>query len=526
MFLWLALRLPFFKLEALGINIETDAAVLVSSRKSVCAATPKCIQEGVSIGMSAATAQALLKCDVVNRDVHKEQKLLNTLCDSLYAFTPYIEEYLPDKNSDSAPQGLFLELSRCTKLFGGTDALLVHIKQVLLSAGLEFYWGLSESNKAAWLLSNNTSAQIETRAGSNSILNVDVSTIDEFPKEASKLEKMGFLSFADIQKHIDKEGVFSLKKRFSDAFIQYLLDVLSVNDAHNAENIQPEDVSQQDMFFADTAKPLVNGSHSNSKLKALTVYEPEESYIDSIIFDYPVSSLDLLREPISELLKNLSDYLLAKQKQCGGIQWRLSDIHQHQEVVSVRCEHIYRDWRWLYELSLLKLEQIGLPFEVDQITLMQPLFVDAELATEALPIFSSPKSPSNNRELQRLLVKIQARLGESNVFKVSYKDDHFPECAHKHVGVEEKPVSALQTDHKSVIRPGWMLNTPVSIGKHQNDLQWHGRVELVRGPERLEGHWWNKPTARDYFIAVREDHARLWVFNDLFREEWFVQGVF
>jgi len=70
------------------------------------------------------------------------------------------------------------------------------------------------------------------------------------------------------------------------------------------------------------------------------------------------------------------------------------------------------------------------------------------------------------------------------------------------------------------------LEKPVAIEKNNNDLFWRGQIRLLVGPERIQGQWWKKPTARDYFLAQRQDAVRLWIFHDLHNDQWYVQGIF
>lgn len=532
MYIWLALRFPFFKLQAHGVNIVdigstedqvATACVVASSNKQVCAATPQCFQEGVQLGMPVSTAQALLPCEVKPRSDDLEAQLLQKVSDALYAFTPYIQSYYPNEKDESCDQGLLLELSRCLRLFGSLEALYEGICSALVELGIRFKSALSQSAKAAWLLSSQDSFQYSSKSShqysSKDRADLDIGSIhirelDEFPEQAEALEGMGFLTLSDTAKHIEKEGLAALQKRFDTAFIQYLFDILSIELKQDALN---SPLSQPSLF---------DDSKAERTIKPRAIYEPKEVYSDGLSFDYPLNAIELLHEPMQHLLKRLSEYLISKQKQCAGIQWRFSDIYQNQDLIDVRCELIYRDWQLLHELSLIKLEQSGLAFEVDQLELVNPIFLDAELSTDELHIDTSGKQNINRRDVQRVVTKIQARLGEESVFKVTYKDEHFPECAQRRIGVQEAAAKPFENGHQPIARPGWILNTPITIGKHQNNLNWNGKVELVRGPERLEGHWWNKPTARDYYIAVRSDQVRLWIFNDLFREEWFVQGVF
>ena len=55
-----------------------------------------------------------------------------------------------------------------------------------------------------------------------------------------------------------------------------------------------------------------------------------------------------------------------------------------------------------------------------------------------------------------------------------------------------------------------------------------GRLELVRGPERIESGWWDgHDIARDYFEARHPDGACYWIYRELrARGDWYVHGVF
>ncbi len=333
MHIWLALRFPLFKLEALEVDIEHEACVIASSQKKVCAATALCWREGIKIDMPVTTAQALMSCVVHTRDQDKEQDLLQRVCDVLYAFTPYIQSYYPNTQDESGDQGLLLELSRCTRLFGGGNKLLYKITEALSTFGVCFQWSMSTSAKAAWLLS----AQPLEKPDFDDVLNIKTRDLDEFPEAGSALEEMGFLGLRDVKKHIDSEGLFSLQKRFDTATIQYLLDILSVEakDSSIIYSDTPFDIfsNAKDTLIQEE---LFSSSHTSYRaIKPSVIYEPETDYNDSLSFDFPLVSLELLHEPMQQLLKNLSEYLIVQQKQCGGIQWRFSDIYQNREILDV-----------------------------------------------------------------------------------------------------------------------------------------------------------------------------------------------
>ena len=541
---WIAVRFPYFPLEVLGVDVRTDSVVLASRKNTVCSASECCINEGVKLHMPISTAQLMLECRVLKRDAKAEAQALRDLCSQLYAYTPYINPYIAEPKSDTSEQGVLLEVSRCERLFGGFNNLQEKINTSLSSMPFTYACATSGSDKTAWLLTYAEESAEQSIAAPSSttqsnttqiteldrLLALPVTLLHEFPGESIALQKIGFRCLGDIWCQLKKGGLASFRKRFPLIFVEYLSEIF---------NPFLDDKEGQQDFFSG---PLFSTSPE--------VYSPQKDYIDTLYFDYPIATVELLLEPMKKLLQNLSDYLVANQKHCAGIQWKFSDIYHNSDTLDVRCECVYRDWKLLFELTQIQISQRDLPFEVDQIALVKPHLLEIDLETEALFLAQSSdakasagiRSPSDvdglvvikdksvkrikTKEEQVTVARVQSRLGDNNVFKVTYMDDHVPELSHKKCNVNDTINIPLSGQHEHTPRPDWLLQTPVSIGCNQNNLRWHGSVQLIRGPERVHAHWWDKPTERDYFVAVREDHIRLWVFNDLQTKEWFVQGVF
>lgn len=508
--LWLAVRFPFFSFETLGLNSSRDAALLVSHQQKVCAATLPCLTAGVEIGMPVSTAQLVLACQTYKKDERSDTRQCRAVCDGLYQYTPYIQEYSGYRYYGEGQRGLVLELSRCLRLFDGLDALLKKITSALQQTGFTYRLGQAQSSEAAWLLSyenaaaclENTPALAPTR---DRLLALPIHSIKEFPEEIEALQQMGFYWLRDIWQQWQKEGLLTLQKRFCSAFITYLKLLL---------HCDTEKEHQQDLFV------------SMGETSTRVIYEPEFNYNDTTLFDFPVVNMELLYVPMHMMLQNLSDYLISHQQYCFGVQWVFQDIYQQQKSLDVRCEKPHRDGALLYELTLIQLEQRGLPFEVDQLMLCCPALTEFTGQTQHLALIDEKWPSLNAQDFQCLTAKIMARIGDDNVFKLTTCDEIMPESANRTVGIHAEPQPKMSELHQHAARPSWMLNTPVFLGKQQNDLRWYGKVELIRGPERLEGQWWDRPQARDYFIAMREDYTRLWIFHDLLKNEWFVHGVF
>jgi protein ImuB len=52
----------------------------------------------------------------------------------------------------------------------------------------------------------------------------------------------------------------------------------------------------------------------------------------------------------------------------------------------------------------------------------------------------------------------------------------------------------------------------------------HGSVARLLGPYRLSGGWWRSETRRDYYFAELSGGEIAWIFHDLVRRRWFLQG--
>lgn len=520
----LALRFPLLALEALAIDAVNDLVIVVSARNTVVAASTKCLEKGIEPGMPVNTAELILNCKRVERNTDKETALLTRICDALYAFTPYIQRYNPNEKLDSTEQGLLLELTRSIRLFKGLPLLLEQIVTALNDMGLCFFAALGHSGKAAWLLSYQSEQPnqvIPLYKGGNEqgykksieslIAHIQIKHLQAFPEEANELLQAGFVSFSDLRRQIQREGLFPLQKRFKPAFIYYLQEV--GGDWLFSNSVTDGPSPQQTLFpLASPRAPAV-------------VYEPETVFVENIEFDWPLSSIELLHEPMKMLLQRLCSYLVSYQLQCHGVTWHFSDIYQNTTSMNVRSERIYRDWLLLYELSLIQLESQGLPFEINLLEISQPLLSPVHFEAAGLTD-DTKQALVANKHVQRMIARIQARVGENNVFKLSLKDEHVPELSQQKVASHHPICNSLPESSQYAERPSWLLNKPVPIGKHQNDLFWRGRIQLIRGPEKLSAHWWDKPVERDYFTAVRDDHVRLWVFYDVLKSEWCVQGIF
>jgi len=498
-------------MEVLGIAHNSNEAVVITQKQQVLCATLKAQQQGIKAGIATTTAQLFTPCQSIERDIQREQAAIHQLADALYSYTPYIEKHSPCALRDS---GLTIEISRSLQLFKGLNRLKELVNNTLDNHHFFACSSLGHTNKSAWLLSYTTETHDNNPEREHIMARLCTLSIDVLkhcpqhiftpPKlhsHINALDKSGFNTLGDIMQQIDKQSLASFRKRWGHPFAQLLADIFDIDAG-----------LEQPSLFEQTVE----------------VHQPEEHFYEHLQFDYPIRGSEQLYLPMECLLKNLSEYLTTRQLQCQNIEWLFFDIYHNKYTLSVHSSDSQNQWPLLLELTHIQLQAQSLPFEIDSIELLCQNPSPLEATNQHLN-FESPKYEKPHKLSYNFAVttaKLKARLGDGALFKIQYQDSHIAEQSNTKTPLESPPQPFLDKGPIGTLRPSWLFNAPLPIQEKQQVLYWRGRLHLLQGPERIEGNWWATPTARDYFMAQRDDNLRLWIFYDLLNKQWYVQGVF
>jgi len=498
--LWLALRLPSLPAMALGVvSVDPAYPLAVAEKQRVIYANQAARAAGVVRGMDITTATLLSNCEIHNRDQAAEALLLDQLCEHLYQFTPYIESYSCEPISQG---GLLLELSSCLFLFDDLQKLSEKIFAFMQDNFYEYAHGLAHTARAAWLLSfvgYEITGDEDKPLFIERLKQLPIELLHDFPTAVDGLYKMGFTSLGDLVRQIEAKSLGSITKRFGHEFSDALSAIFALDHQF-----------QQASLFQRPPE----------------LYKPSEYFAEVLQFDYPLRQLDQLHRPIEVLLQKLSDYLRKRQQQTQLIEWTLADIYHNRAPLPVRSDNPQTHWQLFFDLTLIQLEQHQLPFEVDTLELRCTNTSPLQNATDVLDFNHTRKSDRRTRDFAITAAKLKARLGDAAIFKLSYVDSYLPEASNSQIPLADQPNQILPPAHTKGLRPTWLLPQPIAMEKRGDNLYWRGSVELLVGPERIQGNWWSKPIARDYFLARRSDHLRLWIYRDLHSQQWYVQGIF
>lgn len=147
-----------------------------------------------------------------------------------------------------------------------------------------------------------------------------------------------------------------------------------------------------------------------------------------------------------------------------------------------------------------------------------------------------PDDTRGREPLAQVLERLAARLGEDRVVRPLLCEDHRPEV----MGRWQPATQALPRDTWPVLlagpQPSLLLKRPLKLLVRQHRPLYLGELQLLLGPQRVEGGWWDRDEAtghprhavRDYWVAQSPLAGVLWVFQTRLAQEpaWFLHGFF
>ena len=485
--LWLHLEFPLLALELFTRDLPADVRPLavVEQQRVLCldARAGTC---GVRAGISISTARALCPSlrTIEHQPTHEAAALLE-LADWSHRFTSL--------SSRVPPTGLLLEVGASLRLFGGPASLLQQVEEQLRERGYTHRSGLAPTPAGAGLLAR---AQPCSHVDiPHWCVNGDLAAfrtcLDALPlgllelaeSQHQRLRRMGFKRIGELL----ALPRAALGKRFGNEFLQRLA-----------------------RLAGELADPR-------------PAHRPREFFLAERAFPEPLHHCAALLFPMQRMLRELGDFLERRQAHCQRLLWQLRDGSGQTLELALACSLQRHDHAALLELTRLRLDSVRFAGTVESLTLSCRDFVPTPQHNATL--FGAAGQNETHAALAALLDRLALRLGEKHVIGLGLADAHLPElawcAAHQGNSVHSASPPPGQ-------RPTWLLYEPQPLAGDTRDLRCDGRrLQLLRGPERIETGWWSREARRDYFVARREhDGALCWIFRDCRNQRWFLQGFF
>ena len=484
---WFALRRP----ELRGIPFVL--AVKDHGRMVISAADRLALGQGIPPGMPVADARALLpELQVVDDKPGLAAKLLKALAVWCIRFTPIA--------GVDPPQGLVLDVSGCTHLWGGEETYLKEIVTRLQTAGYTVRAAMADTIGAAWAATRYGVSEVTITGSADqtaALLRLPPEALRLEPEVVDRLHRLGLRtigSFAGMQRS-------ALRRRFGPGLLQQLDRALGLE----AETIEP--------------------------------VQPRTQYQERLPCLEPIMTATGIEIALQRLLETLCNRL---QKEAKGLRsaifscYRVDGKQQQLTIGTNRATHNTTHLVKLFEPSIATSE----PDLGNELFILEaPTIEDAPAVQETL---FSGSTGLDNSHIAELLDKITGRFGSGSIHRWLPDERHWPERSIKPAtSLQEKPTTPWRTDRPRPIhllpRPELIEVTapipdyPPMLFRYKGQLH---TIAKADGPERIEREWWlDQGPHRDYYTVEDEAGQRYWLFRsghytEEQKPQWFIHGFF
>ncbi len=429
----------------------------------------------------------------------KDRDLLSAIADWCDRYTPLVAE--------DGEDGLFLDITGCTHLFGGEEALLEDIPSRLFRMGFDVRAAIASSPALAWAIARfGRGGVIGDETARDALLALPIQALRLEPELVSSLSKLGLKRVRDLA----AAPRAPLARRFGTLLMQRLDQALG----HEDEPISPRRpianlsaerrlaepvVSQDDIIhiagrLAASLRPGLEARGAGGRTFELVLFR-----VDGKVLRIAVGASQPLRDP---------------ERICRLFSERLAAIHDDLDAG--------------FGFEILRLNVLS----HEDFNARQGDFAGREQGETSLPDFVD---------------RVAARLGPDCLSGFFLQESHIPEKAvltvpaTNHLRAGKPPETALPlTD-----RPLRLLKHPEQMEAFASEVpdgppgsfRWRRalhRTARSEGPERIEPEWWNSlegERVRDYFRVEDEQGYRFWIYREGFYgstppPRWFVHGLF
>lgn len=529
--LWLYIDFPSLQLDCLQASTPISAeqehtsaqpiAIVDSKMNRIVQlndnAKAKGLQIGMGLGMAAALAHDL---HVVPYQIAEEEAYLLTLAEQVYSVTANIALF--------PPQGLALKVGDMLKLYQHLNVYIKAINSVLSPYHLNMNFACGYSVMSAQLLACSGANLITTDQNiimkASAGLRVDQLFITD--KAKSSLARLGIKTLAQLQALPIKECA----KRLDSNTIEYLAQL------------------------------------KEQKVKSLRFYQPKHHFEHSVELLYEMMNLDVLLQPIKQLLKLLEAFLLRRDYICQQLELclfhRIDGLnHVLQQTLTINSatgEYLVAQW---LNLVNLKLSNIKLLAPITKVSLRVQHFQPN--TGEIYDIFQGKKGQLSFAQLASLLVN---KLGDEKILRLQQVNDHRAELAsicQPFVNCSANKASNNNSQNAGKVKDGVIADKSTQYAVEEQGLRpsfilaepepLMSNIRLLHGPERISTAWWeqskdkvilksgnseaidnNETVAehgyqRDYFVAKNAQGQYCWVYKELnsqLKNQWYIHGYF
>ncbi|MEP7232086.1 MAG: DNA polymerase Y family protein [Ginsengibacter sp.] len=448
--------------------------------------------KGITNNMLLADARIIFPAiEVIDDNDDLANRLLKKIALWCIRFTPVVAVDLPN--------GIILDTTGCTHLWGSEEVYLKVIINRLKEFGFHIRAAMADTIGAAWAISRygKTKAIIETGKHIEALMNLPAAALRLDVHQLDKLHKLGLhtiSSFMNMQRSV-------LRRRFGEHFLLQLDYALG-----NKEEI---------------IQPVI----------------PVEAYHERLHCMENIQTKTGIEIALKRLLEEICRRLQKEGKGLRRASFKAYRIDDKTEEISIVTNHASNNTHHLFKLFELKIATIEPALGIELFTL------DALKVEDIITIqetFWTANNSLESIEVAELLDNLQSKFGNDIVHRYLPDEHHLPERSVKEAtSLKEKSLIEWRTDK---LRPIQLLHQPQRIevtapipDYPPMNFTYKGKLHKVLKAdacERIEAEWWiDAGLHRDYYIVEDEEGKRYWLYRlghytDAYKPSWFLHGFF
>ena len=466
-------------------------------------------------------------------------------------FSPWVAE--------EAPESLIVDLTGCSHLFGGEEALLAQVEADCAALGLSVRAGIADTPGAAWALARFAGQRGQDGAASGARSGDDI--VQEARATRSRAarrrgwEKGGALPVKGRAGPPPPRGAITPPGQMRQALAPLPLAALRLTPGaiESLTRLGLRRIGDL-LDLPRTAIARRLGAETVRRIDQALGIEPEPvspaaaplHFAARLTFPDPIGTLEDIAAGVDRLLPALCARLMARGH--GARRLRLQAFRsdgqvQAVEVTLARPAALAERMR---PLLALKYERIDPGFGIDCLRLEAVLTETLSVVQHRGPTDTTPAAPAawsdaEDESLAELVGKLGARLGSEAVTRSHPADSHLPEKAAMTLAAAWAAPWAGRWPDPPGPRP-LVLFPPEPAGAPEDAMppahfRWRRRdltTRVALGPERILPEWWFdlpewRSGPRDYWRVEVGTGERLWMYFAHGGDAsggWFCQGQF
>ncbi|MEJ6009190.1 DUF6504 family protein [Novosphingobium aquae] len=403
------------------------------------------------------------------------------------------------------PDGIIIDVTGVSHLFGGEAALLGDAGRRLIARGLTVRAAIAPTAGAAWALAH-YGPQPAIMHGGDSLDDLPVAALRLDPAVNLLLRRLGLKRIGDLS----EVTRLALARRF-----------------RNRHNPAANPLIRLDQLLGRVPEPL------------LPVIAQEVPLVQRRLME-PIRHRELLDRVMADLAHDMARLLEARGEGARRLEAGLWRVDGEVLVRRLELASASRDAAHIVRLFAARLDDVDAGFGIEMVRLRAPWCEPVALSQRDFDAASEEHGTSLAACMDRLVV----RLGEGAVRRPVPHASHLPERAQRWQPPLE-PQPASQGELAFHERPLKLLDRPEPIAVLYatpdglpRRFRWRGQVHDIaraEGPERIAPEWWRERSSarlRDYYRIEDEAGRRYWIYRAGLAgdgrggvPEWFLQGL-